>query len=953
MKTLLICLALGGCLLASGPAQAQTTAQAIYLSGLDKDHTVEWDFFCTKGRKAGQWGKIAVPSCWELQGYGTYNYGNDKWATHADEEGLYRHRFTVPSGWKGRHVNLVFEGSMTDTEVKVNGKLAGPVHQGAFYRFKHNIGPLLKYGAENLLEVKVSKKSANESVNRAERYADYWIFGGIFRPVYLESLPSQHLGWLAIDARADGALSVLAYPGPLVAPAAGWAAEAQVQALDGTPVGPLLRQTALAPTPAGELGFALQGQIGAIKPWSPEFPHRYQVRVQLKNRQGQVVHELVEKFGFRTVQLRPQDGFYVNGAKIRFKGVNRHSFWPSSGRTTSRQLSEQDVLLMKEMNLNAVRMSHYPPDKYFLEVCDSLGLLVLNELGGWQKPYDTLVGRRLVRELVVRDVNHPCVVAWDNGNEGGNNHALADDYAKYDPQQRPVIHPWAIFRHTDTNHYKPWNCCAGMLAHGREVFFPTEMLHGLYDGGGAAGLDDFWQLVLNHPLAAGGFIWCFADEAVVRTDRADSLDSKGNQAPDGIVGPYREKEGSFYTIQDIWSPIQLGMPAHLFATTFGGSLPVENHYHFTSLDQCQFEWQLVDFPLPSEGGGERVRHRGQWAVPAVAPGERAQVPLPLPAKWARHGALRILARDPHGREVRTWSFPIQTAYQVATEAVFGIDTLGRRLTVDQGGGEARFSNGKLEVRIDKTTGLLAGFKTAKGELPLRQGPSLAGGGGKVAKIEAREWKQGTNTRPGNAYIVEVTTTPEPGKPFFRKLRYLILANGWVKIEYEYLPSGQFDLLGMHLDLPESLYKSARFLGNGPYRVWRNRLRGPTFGLHQKAANQTVTGEGFPLQYPEFAGYHANFYWAQLDLGAHRLTLMTEHDDLYLRLGTPPRPRGAQNDHTSPPFPPGSLGLMHGIPAIGDKFLRPEATGPQGQKNQFFTFGADAKPLAGSLYILVE
>ena len=104
-----------------------------------------------------------------------------------------------------------------------------------------------------------------------------------------------------------------------------------------------------------------------------------------------------------------------------------------------------DVKLMKEMNMNAVRMSHYPPDQHFLDVCDSLGMFVLDELTGWQAKYDTIVGRKLVKELVVRDVNHPSIVIWDNGNEGGFNFALDGDYAKYDPQDRLVIHPWEHF----------------------------------------------------------------------------------------------------------------------------------------------------------------------------------------------------------------------------------------------------------------------------------------------------------------------------------------------------------------------------------------------------------------------------------------------------------------------------------------------------------------------------
>ena len=158
-----------------------------YLSGLDKDHTVQWDFFCTNGSNSGNWSRIAVPSNWELQGFGSYLYG--KVNKTANEQGLYKYEFSVSKNWKKKKIYIVFEGSMTDTEVKINGKSAGAIHQGAFYRFKYDISDLLNYEGRNLLEITVSKESSNESINRAERMSDYWVFGGIFRPVYLEAVP--------------------------------------------------------------------------------------------------------------------------------------------------------------------------------------------------------------------------------------------------------------------------------------------------------------------------------------------------------------------------------------------------------------------------------------------------------------------------------------------------------------------------------------------------------------------------------------------------------------------------------------------------------------------------------------------------------------------------------------------------------------------------------------------
>ncbi len=170
------------------------------------------------------------------------------------------------------------------------------------------------------------------------------------------------------------------------------------------------------------------------------------------------------------------------------KGVNRHSFRPETGRTLSKKNSIEDVLLMKDMNMNAVRMSHYPPDDHFLDVCDSLGLFVMDELAGWHGHYDTPTGTKLLKEMIDHDVNHPSIIMWANGNEGGHNFELDSLFTRYDIQQRPVVHPWQLFDGIETQHYREYNYGIGNYEHGREIVMPTEFLHGQFDGGHGAGL---------------------------------------------------------------------------------------------------------------------------------------------------------------------------------------------------------------------------------------------------------------------------------------------------------------------------------------------------------------------------------------------------------------------------------------------------------------------------------
>src|ERR1041385_2198986 len=625
--------------IAGDRASAQDT-ERLYLSGHGKDDAAPWKFFCTSGAHSGVWTILPVPSHWDMQGFGTLSYQRD--ATEAlDEQGLYEHDFTVPENWNGRRVFLVFEGVMTDTDAKVNGQSVGPVHQGSFYRFKYEVTNLVKSGATNKLEVTVRKHSANRSVNGAERNADYWVFGGIFRPVYLEAAPAQFIERVAIDARADGsfAMDVLVDCATNIAETV----EAQIFAA-GKPVGePFIMKSWAAALISGgrsRMNAKLQTKIPSPATWSAETPNLYGVEVRLK-RGDEVLHRYRQQFGFRTMEVRDGDGLYVNGRRVILKGADRHSFWPDSGRCLSAAVHRLDIATMKDMNMNAVRMSHYPPDAEFLDLCDELGLYVLDELGGWHNHYDDEVGPKLVEEMVTRDVNHPSILFWDNGNEGGFNTNLDSLYAEFDPQRRRVLHPWTTFSGVNTAHYltyaKAEYACAGIPTYyvdGKEfihtnsparfIYLPTEFQHGLFDGGAGAGLEDLWGLMSKGPLCAGGFVWALLDEGVKRPDTG-GIDVAGNQAPDGIVGPYREREGSFYTIKELSSPIQV-------VRQVNGSLNVENHFDFTDASQCEFHWELRKFSAPDErGSGFKILARGKIPVPSIPPGGKETLPLILPA----------------------------------------------------------------------------------------------------------------------------------------------------------------------------------------------------------------------------------------------------------------------------------------------------------------------------------
>lgn len=897
------------------PINAQNT-ETMYLSGTDKDHMVQWDFFCTSGMNSDWWSKIGVPSNWELQGFGSYRYGRSNSNSNADEKGMYRYEFTVPEMWQKKKVFIVFEGSMTDTEVEINGKSAGPVHQGAFYRFKYDISSFLNYGGSNLLEVTVSKESANESINGAERTADYWVFGGIFRPVFLEAVPLQYIDRVAIDARADGSFYMDVHTAGVSKAAT---VTAQLQTTDGKLFGSQIT------SPVSENKAVIKGSFPDADLWNPEFPNRYQVVVSILNGR-KVIHQVTQKFGFRTVELRLSDGIYVNGTKIIFKGVCRHTFWPSSGRASSKKLAIEDVSLMKDMNMNAVRMSHYPPDQYFLDVCDSLGMFVLDELAGWQKFYDTPTAKRLVRQMVERDVNHPSIVLWANGNEGGFNKEVRDDYALYDPQKRTVIEPWSKINGTDTKHYPKFNYVENALNNGKDVFFPTEFLHGLNDGGLGAGLDDQWNFMMSKPLSAGAFLWVFADEGVERRDKNDSIDVWGSNAPDGILGPFHEKEGSFYTIKEIWSPVEFKETA--INPDFNGNFSLKNMYLYSNLKSCKFSYELVRFGKTFPDF-ETQKLSGVISSPDIEPGSGGILKVNLPADWKNYDVLYVTSVDQYGRNINTWSWNITKPSDFVSRI---IEPGNDEVSALEKDGLLILSSGKTSVTFNMKTGLITGVLCDNKAIPFGNGFQPAGfkTGFKLMNHKAEK----------GSWVVDMEYDS------LVNARWTMMPGGILRLDYQYIFTGSGDFAGITFSSPESLVTGARLLADGPYRVWKNRLKGTQFGLFEKKYNNTITGQSWI--FPEFKGYYSNFYAVEIETKELPFTIVSATANLFLHLFTP---RAATNlrgvrGEVNPPFPSGDISVLHGISAVGTKFSRADEEGPQGQKN---VYQIDTKPFSGTLY----
>ena len=908
-------------------AQTLVETQRQYLSGHGCDDMVEWDFQCTDGRNAGKWTKIGVPSCWELQGFGTYQYGMRFYGKAtpegiADEKGLYKTEFTLPEKWEGRQIQLVFEAAFTEIHVQINGRKAGNgTYQGGFTRHTIDVSDRVFFGKKkNRLEVEVLKESTNPQVNLAERRADYWNFGGIWRPVFIVSKPSQNIQRVAIDAKADGFFTAdvflnRAVPGSQVC----------VDIVDTNGKKVATSPTYIIASDKAKAEFRTDNP----KLWNAEQPNLYTAVFTLKNAEGKTLHVERQKFGFRTIEYRHQyngdeeDGVFINGHKVIFKGVNRHSFRPESGRTLSKAKNIEDVLLIKSMNMNAVRLSHYPADPEFLDACDSLGLYVECEQPGWHWAHDTMTGSQIVEEMVTRDVNHPSIIFWSNGNEGGFNYELEPVFTRLDIQKRVVLYPWANRNGFETKHYRSWGETADYMRQ-KEIFMPTEFLHGLYDGGHGAGLKDYWKLMMSNPRCAGGFLWDLMDQGVVRTDMNNIVDCMGNFGSDGIVGPHMEKEGSFYTIREVWSPVQV-----LYFDS--GAFTIQNCYNFINLKDCHFSYRLLKMPAYGEKDAKVIKEV-KLPSPNTAPGEKAQLKI----ERTDADVIELTAIDPYGKEIFTWGHRHMVKLGTGNLSKRNLHKNTQKYSYTEDTNQLLVQDGNRQYAFSKKTGRLIGVSVGDKKLSFSNGPRFV-----AAKRADRSQDGFYNHDDNKAFQKKTQYTEYPDQGAFdsftfsdstlvvnylhgsiNKVTWRFLADGGVYMNVDYYFNGVVDLMGICFDYPETMVKSKQWVGKGPYRVWQNRQEGPQYGLWQNDYNDPIPGESW--EYPEFKGYFSNVNWMKLNTseGAIGIELMTGKVGVYT-------PRDGR-DHILYTLPETGISILKAIPAVRNKVNTTDLNGPSAQ-----------------------
>jgi beta-galactosidase len=674
---------------------------------------------------AGAWKTIRVPGNWETQGHGIPVYSNwrypfkcdpprvmgepdARWTgfTHRNPVGSYRTSFRVPEEWPaGGKILLHFAGVRSAFHLWVNGEHAG-YSQDSTSPAEFDVTRLVRSG-ENLLAVEVTKYCAGSYLEDQ----DMWRLGGIFRDVFLYALPPTHL-W---DVQAHGVLDqdlrdgLLTLRGNLLLggeePPRGYGIRFHLFDPSGMRVG----DTSGEATPFARSADGAIAETRLIvrraRPWTHETPDLYTAVLELCDERGAAVEARALRVGFRTVELR-DTGWFLNGASLKIKGVNRHEADPDHGQWVPTARLEQDLCLIKRTNFNLIRTSHYPNDPRFYERCDRLGLLVMDEADveshelGYHKrtlPGDQAAWRPQVldrvKRLVVRDRSHACVVFWSLGNEAGFGDAfpaMYDEARRLDPQARAIQYAdMNLAADLDSQTYPPPSWLEEHVA-GRAVrkgeqgqtsheaqhgpypsgkpFFMNEYAHAM--GNSIGNFKDYWDVIERHPMLLGGCIWEWCDHGLRRTDALGrrvfayggdfgDLPNDGNFCIDGLVDPDRIPHPHWHEVQKIHQCVKAsGVPGE------PGRLRIQNRHDFIDLSHLKGDWSLMRDGKPAARG-----LLDRLFTPARGE-ETLQIPirelLGESGEWILHVRFRLLGARPWAPagEVVSWDeIPLGGTYR--------------------------------------------------------------------------------------------------------------------------------------------------------------------------------------------------------------------------------------------------------------------------------------------------
>lgn len=589
--------------------------------------------YLRKGFPKSKMDKVQVPSNWAVLGYEEPVYRGFK--DNKASEGFYQKTFKLSEDMLDKRLLLHFGGVWSSAEVWLNGNFLG-THQGGYTPFAFDVTEKLL--PENTLMVRVRQ------VGRGYEFDVYddWTLGGIYRDVEIEAMPrrrSIEKITYSVDFDPyyrDAVLCVKTMihdmhkntlPGNYPSPGDPYTLLVSLSDSDGNIV--VSRDVEIPAHISTDREITCMMNVVSPKHWTAETPYLYDLKVQLKENDGSITHSRACKTGFREIST---DGgvFRINGQAVKLRGVNRHDEHPDVGRATRREHWMQDILMMKEANINYIRCAHYTPAKGFVELCDSLGIYLGNEVslgGAGMVMYDpSMIDGVLQRtyETIDRDMNNPCIIYWSIGNEDPltSQHMASVKLAKAIDPTRPVLLPWRAEEWLPDEvdilapHYWQVHEYDSLAAVSARPIITTEYTHAFGDDGFGS-LQARWEALVKHPAGTGAAVWMWADQGIrtpVKKDPKNMGISKDEYLRiseagwDGVVDSYRNVTRDYHELKAVYAYVYpLDKELTFSVGDDFADVRIYNGYDFRNLNTVTISWKIFsDHDIIAEGTAPSV-----------------------------------------------------------------------------------------------------------------------------------------------------------------------------------------------------------------------------------------------------------------------------------------------------------------------------------------------------------
>jgi len=830
------------------------------LNGLWKFHWVKSasdrpkDFYAVD-TDVSKWKSIEVPSNWQMKSYGIPIYLNQPYCfpnnppyipMEYSPVGSYRREFTVPNDWDGREVFIHFEGVQSAFYIWVNGKKVG-YSQGSKAPAEFDLTSYLNKG-KNTLAVEVYRWSDGSYLEDQ----DTWDLSGIYRDVYLYATPKVHvwdvhavtkLDKTYTDASLETKVTIKNYGGKT---AKNYRIEASLYDAQKKQVQGVTSKITISelPNAGGTEEMALSMEVPNPKKWSAEKPYLYCLLLNVYDAKGKLVESTAKNIGFKSVEIKG-NAFLVNGKRVYIKGVNRPEIDPYTGVHITKERMEQDVKLMKQFNINAVRTSHYPSHPYFYDLCDKHGLYIYNEtnIESHENRYTGLPGDDPIwsaacvdrmERMMHRDKNHACVIIWSMGNESGIGKTFIDMKAaarKIDPTTPIIYHDLCNIKDPVSGDYISEIFDQSYVS-ADEVddflsnkkmprkttykdiisrpYIITEYAHSM--GNSMGGFSDLWDVFERYPIAQGGFIWDWADQGLVHKNKKGenfwayggdfgevinhSTHYKkyvGNFVVNGLVSPDRKPNPGLWEVKKAHQNIKLSP-----IVSVDKPLKIKNKFFFQSLTDVEARWELLE-------DGVLVKS-GKLDLPHIAPQTMVTVASPI-RQYAFDASKEYffkliftlnkeLSWAEKGHTIAWDQYLIPLQKKVLTAKV---EKSSQKLVLKETTTSYNFSSKNFKAKIDKEKGFLTSYeyhgkKVVVGDLKPNFWRALTDNDSQIkSPIFLGKWKEANKSLAlKNIELVSNTKLQAVLRAKFTianvsasyMIEYRLLANGEVTIDWK-------------------------------------------------------------------------------------------------------------------------------------------------------------------------